>query len=74
MRDIYRRLGLHVSASDAEIARAIARCENNAVKRDAEEVLRVESRKREYDQLYGTLTGIGLLRARMGLTLSLIHI
>ncbi|WP_419307742.1 hypothetical protein J8402_02980 [Chromohalobacter israelensis] len=68
MRDIYRRLGLHVSASDADIARAIARCENNAVKRDAEEVLRVESRKREYDQLYGTLTGIGLLRARMGLT------
>lgn len=57
-----------MSASDADIARAIARCENNAVKRDAEEVLRVESRKREYDQLYGTLTGIGLLRARMGLT------
>ncbi|MCT8467422.1 hypothetical protein KZO85_02410 [Chromohalobacter canadensis] len=68
MRDLYRRLGIHVSASDAGIARAIARCENQAVKTDAEDVLRVESRKREYDQLYGTLTGIGLLRARMGLS------
>ncbi|WP_277811102.1 hypothetical protein [Chromohalobacter canadensis] len=57
-----------MSASDADIARAIARCENQAVKAAAENVLRVESRKREYDQLYGTLTGIGLLRARMGLS------
>ncbi len=68
MRDLYRRLNIHVSANDAGIARAIARCENQAVKTDAEDVLRVESRKREYDQLYGTLTGIGLLRARMGLS------
>ena len=48
MRDLYRRLDIHVSASDADIARAIARCENQAVKTDAEDVLRVESRKREY--------------------------
>ncbi|MCI0511318.1 hypothetical protein C8E00_102154 [Chromohalobacter marismortui] len=68
MRDIYRRLDIHVSASDADIARAIARCENQAVKSAAEHILCVESRKREYDQLYGTLTGIGLLRARMGLS------
>ncbi|WP_280563116.1 hypothetical protein [Chromohalobacter sp. 48-RD10] len=68
MRDLYRRLDIRVSASDADIARAIARCENQAVKTDAEDVLRTASRKREYDQLYGTLTGIGLLRARMGLS------
>lgn len=68
MRDLYKRLGLEPQASDGDIATAIATCHHTALKADARAVLEVKSRREEYDALHTTLSDIGLLRARLGLT------
>lgn len=68
MRNLYQRLGLTPDASDREISEAIAQCDHNALKTDARTVLEVESRREEYDALHATLSDIGRLRARLGLT------
>ncbi|MDI5933719.1 hypothetical protein [Halomonas kalidii] len=68
MRDLYQRLGLDPGAGEAEVTRAIERCEHTALKADARTVLEVDSRREEYDALHVTLSDIGRLRARLGLT------
>ncbi|MFY0990044.1 hypothetical protein [Halomonas sp. C05BenzN] len=68
MRNLYQRLGLAPDASEAEITAAIERCEHTALKADACTVLEVDSRREEYDALHTTLSDIGRLRARLGLT------
>lgn len=68
MRDLYQRLRLDPEASDVEIARAIEACEHTALRNDAATVLQAEWRRAEYDALHDTLSDIGRLRARLGLT------
>ena len=68
MRDLYRRLDLPQDASQEAIRSAIEACQHSALKADAQMVLQVESRRGEYDALHATLSDIGLLRARLGLT------
>lgn len=68
MRNLYQRLGLDPGASEAEVTSAIERCEHTALKADARTVLEVDSRREEYDALHITLSDIGRLRARLGLT------
>ncbi|ATJ83611.1 hypothetical protein ACFPTY_11360 [Halomonas beimenensis] len=68
MRDLYQRLRLDPEADDAEIAAAIEACEHTALKADAAAVLQAEWRRAEYDALHDTLSDIGRLRARLGLT------
>ncbi|WP_148254497.1 hypothetical protein [Aidingimonas lacisalsi] len=68
MRDLYQRLGVDSRASDDTIRQAIDACKHNALKTDARTVLEVKSRREEYDRLHATLTDIGRLRARLGLT------
>lgn len=68
MRNLYARLGLDPQAGHAEIAEAIERCAHTALKADARTVLEVDSRREEYDALHTTLSEIGRLRARLGLT------
>lgn len=68
MRDLYKRLGLDPRAGEVEITAAIERCEHTALRADAHTVLEVGSRREEYDALHTTLSEIGRLRTRLGLT------
>jgi len=68
MRNLYRRLGISELSSPEEIRQAIAACSNASVREDAEEVLLVEARRRNYDRLHTLLSDIGALRANLGLT------
>ncbi|MDR5867472.1 hypothetical protein [Halomonas koreensis] len=68
MRDLYQRLRITPEAEAAEIAAAIERCQHTALKADAATVLQAEWRRAEYDALHDTLSDIGRLRARLGLT------
>ncbi len=68
MRDLYQRLHLSPDADEEAVADAVERCEHSALKGDAATVLQAESRRAEYDALHDTLSDIGRLRARLGLT------
>lgn len=68
MRDLYQRLRLEPEADDTEVAAAIEACAHTALKADAATVLQSEWRRAEYDTLHDTLSDIGRLRARLGLT------
>ncbi|GHE20246.1 hypothetical protein [Halomonas urumqiensis] len=68
MRDLYRRLGIAPNASQDDIRDAIARCSHAALRQDATRVLGDERCRSEYDALYTTLSDLGRLRARLGLT------
>ena len=67
MRDLYARLSLAPTASDAEIKAAITACTHAELRSDAAAVLLHAGRRRTYDQLHATLTRIGGLRASLGL-------
>ena len=67
MRDLYARLSLPPTASDAEIRAAITACPHADLRSDAAAVLLDNGRRRTYDQLHATLTKIGGLRASLGL-------
>ncbi|WP_249979092.1 hypothetical protein [Vreelandella olivaria] len=68
MRDLYQRLTLSPSANHQEIRSAVARCPNSALRQDAEAVLEIAERREAYDTLHDTVSDIGRLRARLGLT------
>lgn len=68
MRDLYRRLGLEKAARIAAIREAIARCDNQTLKADADAVLTVAAHRVEYDELHDLLMDIGHLRVGLGLT------
>ncbi|AYF32590.1 hypothetical protein CUU95_01575 [Vreelandella alkaliphila] len=68
MRDLYQRLTLTPDASDQEINSAVARCPNSALRQDAETVLGVAEHRDAYNKLHKTVSDIGQLRARLGLT------
>ena len=68
MRDLYKRLGVGINATEAEIATAIEACQHTTLKSEATVVLTVKSRRDEYDKLHVLLCKIGQLRARLGLT------
>lgn len=67
MRDLYGRLRLRPTASDAEIKAAIKACAQDDLRSDAAAVLLHASRRRTYDRLHSTLATIGSLRASLGL-------
>ncbi|NGO88616.1 MAG: hypothetical protein GBQ79_02980 [Halomonas sp.] len=68
MRDLYQRLSLPPNANEQQIDTAVARCPNSALRQDATSVLTVTPHRETYDALHGTLSDIGRLRARLGLT------
>ncbi|WP_404473459.1 hypothetical protein LG301_03420 [Vreelandella venusta] len=68
MRDLYQRLALSPSANEADINSAVARCPNSALRQDAKAVLAIAERRDAYDALHDTVSDIGRLRARLGLT------
>lgn len=68
MRDLYQRLALSPSANESEINSAVARCPNSALRQDAKAVLAIAERREAYDTLHNTVSDIGRLRARLGLT------
>ncbi|MBR2513871.1 MAG: hypothetical protein IKE45_07580 [Halomonas sp.] len=68
MRDLYQRLALSPSANEPEINSAVARCPNSALRQDAKAVLAIAERREAYDTLHDTVSDIGRLRARLGLT------
>ena len=68
MRDLYKRLGIGIAATEAEVESAIATCQHTTLKSEAAVVLTVKSRREEYDKLHALLREIGRLRARLGLT------
>jgi curved DNA-binding protein CbpA len=68
MRDLYRRLGISSTASPQDIQKAVQSCSDAKLKEDATEVLLSESRRKTYDQVHASLTDIGVLRAKLGLT------
>lgn len=68
MRDLYQRLSLAPGADENAIATALTQCQNSALKQDAQTVLSVPDRREKYDDLHATLSDIGRLRARLGLT------
>ncbi|MFC7369395.1 MULTISPECIES: hypothetical protein [Vreelandella] len=68
MRDLYQRLSLAPGASDQAIKNAVARCPNSALRQDAEATLAVSEHRHIYDNLHKTVSDIGQLRARLGLT------
>ncbi|WP_404377025.1 hypothetical protein [Vreelandella aquamarina] len=68
MRDLYQRLDLSPGANEQQIKSAVARCPNSALRQDATSVLAVEAHRETYDALHTTLSDIGCLRARLGLT------
>lgn len=68
MRDLYQRLNLSPNANEQDIDNALARCPNSALRQDAQTVLAVASHRETYDTLHGTLSDVGRLRARLGLT------
>jgi len=68
MRDLYQRLALTPDANNQQIKSALARCPNSALRQDATSVLAVAPHRETYDTLHHTLSDIGRLRARLGLT------
>lgn len=68
MRDLYQRLSLAPDADEAAIRHALSRCDNSALRQDGEAVLNEPERRAEYDKLHTTLSDIGRLRARLGLS------
>ncbi|MEC4768087.1 hypothetical protein LPL18_012200 [Halomonas sp. CUBES01] len=68
MRDLYQRLSLSSEASELDIQSAVERCQNSALRQDADTVLAVNEHRETYDTLHQTLSDIGCLRARLGLT------
>lgn len=56
------------NANEQQIDTAVARCPNSALRQDATSVLTVTPHRETYDALHGTLSDIGRLRARLGLT------
>ena len=67
MRNLYARLSVSPTASTAEIKAAITACPHAELRADAAAVLLHAGRRRTYDQMHATLTGIGGLRASLGL-------
>lgn len=67
MRDLYARLSLSPTASAAEIRAAVTASPHADLRSDATAVLLQADRRRTYDQLHATLTGIGSLRAALGM-------
>ncbi|MEA2117997.1 hypothetical protein [Halovibrio sp. HP20-50] len=68
MRDLYQRLAVSPEANDQEIKRAVANCQHSALRQDAESVFAVAERRDVYDTLHDTVSDIGRLRARLGLS------
>ncbi|MDN6180052.1 MAG: hypothetical protein L0I84_03470 [Halomonas subglaciescola] len=68
MRDLYQRLSLPPTASPENIRRAIYACPNRALQQDADAVLGVAEHREDYDTLHATVSDIGQLRARLGLS------
>lgn len=68
MRDLYQRLALQPDATPQSLQRAIETCQHNALKQDAEAVLTHAERRDAYDDLHATLSDIGRLRSRLGLS------
>lgn len=68
MRDLYQRLGVSPQADDDELRQAVARCPNSALRQDAKAVFEVPTHRESYHQALTTLSDIGQLRARLGLT------
>lgn len=68
MRDLYQRLSLSPDATPQEIRRAVADCPNRALQQDAGAVLTVHEHREDYDTLHATVSDIGQLRARLGLS------
>lgn len=68
MRDLYKRLGVAPSCSIGELKNMILHCDHAGLKQDASAVLLVESRRRAYDRLHATISNIGVLRGRLGLS------
>lgn len=68
MRDLYQRLAIPPEANDQEIKRAVASCQHSALRQDAEAVFAVAERRQTYDKLHDTVSDIGRLRARLGLS------
>lgn len=68
MRDLYQRLSLPPDASSEDIRRAVEACPNRALKQDADAVLSVTEHRDDYDTLHTTVSDIGQLRARLGLS------
>ncbi|MYL23152.1 hypothetical protein GLV89_05020 [Halomonas alkaliantarctica] len=68
MRDLYQRLTLPPNATPQELRRAIEACQHSALKQDAEAVLALPERRDAYDELHATVSDIGRLRSRLGLS------
>lgn len=68
MRDLYQRLAVSPEANEQDIKRAVASCHHSVLRQDAESVFAVAERRDVYDTLHGTVSDIGRLRARLGLT------
>jgi len=68
MRDLYQRLAVAPEANDQEIHHAVASCQHSALRQDAEAVFAVAARREVYDTLHDTVSDIGRLRARLGLS------
>lgn len=68
MRDLYQRLAVSPGANEQELKRAVANCQHSVLRQDAESVFAVAERRDAYDTLRGTVSDIGRLRARLGLT------
>ncbi len=68
MRNLYSRLGVDSSASAEQIRNAIRECSHATVRKNAEEILLVRDRRREYDQLNFLLIDIGSMRANLAIS------
>lgn len=68
MRDLYQRLALPPHATPQELQSVIEACQHSALRQDAEAVLTQPERRDTYDNLHATISSIGLLRSRLGLT------
>lgn len=68
MRDLYQRLALQPDATPQSLQRTIEACQHSALKQDAEAVFALPERRDAYDELHATLSDIGRLRSRLGLS------
>lgn len=68
MRDLYQRLAVSPEANNQAIKQAVANCQHSALRQDAEAVFAVAERREAYDALHSTVSDIGQLRARLGLS------
>ncbi|TVP48919.1 MAG: hypothetical protein EA345_08020 [Halomonas sp.] len=68
MRDLYQRLAISPEANEQDIKRAVTSCQHSVLRQDAESVFAVAERRAAYDTLHETVSDIGRLRARLGLT------